>query len=1430
MEILEERVVPNAATIYWNQVDQVIAGFGASSAFNLNSMTTAQANLFFSQTSGIGLSLLRSQISDTSTSGTSDEITAMQQAQALGATVFSTPWSPPAQWKSNDSVDNGGYLLPADYQNYANLLTDYVLNMKADGINIAAVSIQNEPNETVSYDSCTWTSQQIHDFIAVLGPTFAANNITAKIILPEESGWTFELLDATLADSTTAQYIGIVAGHDYNGTIGPVNMAGAPAGTQLWETETSDFSAFDPTMTSGLTYATQIYDYMTVAQANAWNYWWLVSSNNDNEGLLGEGGATTKRLYTVGNYSKFIRPGCCRISETDDGDGLEISTYKNLSTGQFVIVVVNPNSSATAENFSLNGFSTSSVTPWETSASLNLAQLGAVSVNGSSFNYTFDADSVTTFVGTATTTVATPATPTGVTATPGNAQAALSWTAVSNATSYNVYRSTTSGGEGSTPYATGVTSTGYIDTTVTNGTTYYYEVTAVNTGGESGRSQEVSATPTGPPPSVAFTSTPNISVANESSVTVTGTGVNGDAILVTITDGNYETTAATTTVSGGVWSVTGINASSLAAGAVTYSVTETDSAGDTATSQQTASKLTGPVNGVPSQLLVTVPSIVIAGEVFTVVVDVGDGSGNIVSTYAGAVTIQLNDNPSGGSVGGTLSASAVNGVATFSGLTLNNSGVGYSFQVQAVIAGGTLTATTPTLAVSPTAATPNTQQITAPLSAADAAGNPLSYTVQVGDNGVLFVLQQQFDLMEGPGATNFSFNARGAQEKYLISGNGSNPAGGGYYVLLPNGNLYAWDNVSLAASQAAGPVATLSTYVYDDPTQLTLIALEQRLDLMETPGVTNYFYNARGGQEIYLVSGNGSNPAGGGYYFLLPNANLYAWDRNSLTTSEMAGFVATVPVDAYSDPAQFSNSAPYMPAAYNTQQSLDLHAATTSYFFNARGAHEKYLVSGNGSNAGSDGYYVFMPNGNLYDWVGNSLSSTLANAPVATLPLYYFQNPALLFGAVAPTTPPGLTASISGGNLIVSDSGLLGSAVVYVAASSRTETAALDFVANFSDPNPPTLSVNAANGTGAGTSITTVSNTTSATATLTPSAGTTYSGVQIGVYNYFAIQQQLDLTETPGEADYFYNARGAAEKYLVSGNGSNKAGGGYFVLLPNGNLYAWAGASLATSEMGSAVSLGTAVYEDPAQLTLYAVQQQLDLMETPGATNYFYDVRGGQEKYLVSGNGSNPASGGYYVLLPNGNLYAWDNLSLAATETTVPVASLDVAVYNDPTEITNAAPAYTPAVYNAEQTFDLKAPMGASNYDYNARGADEEYLVSGNGSNPAGEGYYVLMPNGNLYAWAGSSLGASLQNAPVAMLPIMYYHAPAYLISATPPGGLQVVTQTASSVQTTDIAASINGSTLTVSDTAGYLGTVLVYITITDGALTTTQQFQVTFD
>jgi hypothetical protein len=140
-----------------------------------------------------------------------------------------------------------------------------------------------------------------------------------------------------------------------------------------------------------------------------------------------------------------------------------------------------------------------------------------------------------------------PATPTGLTATAGNAQVSLSWNASSGATSYHVKRGTTSGG----PYTQigAPASTSYSDTTVTNGTPYYYVVSAVNSSGESANSSEVSATPVAPPAVPTGLS----ATAGNQQVSLAWTASAGAASYNvkrgTVSGGPYTTVASPTTAS-----------------------------------------------------------------------------------------------------------------------------------------------------------------------------------------------------------------------------------------------------------------------------------------------------------------------------------------------------------------------------------------------------------------------------------------------------------------------------------------------------------------------------------------------------------------------------------------------------------------------------------------------------------------------------------------------------------------------------------------------------------------------------------------------------------------------------------------------------------------------------------------------------------------
>ena len=320
------------ATVTWGTTFQTLDGFGASSiVLDGNSNLASHMSLFFNTSTGMGYSILRVEVPDdgsctTVNSTCAGDLTTMNAALAINPAlrIFATPLSPPASMKTNASTTctagaGNGALLSGSYAAFATYLANYVKSVAAQGITLYAISVQNEPNYCPSYAGALWTAAQLDTFIKTnLGPTFAANSITVKVMMPESTGSAelAGLANTTMTDGSAVGYVGLVATHDYDVSEVASPVTYTTGGKNFWETEVSDFNTFDPTITSGLTYAKEIHDWMVGSNLNAWNWWWLVGLNGDNEGLIDNAtSVVAKRLYTIGNWS----PSLCG----PDGYGLE---------------------------------------------------------------------------------------------------------------------------------------------------------------------------------------------------------------------------------------------------------------------------------------------------------------------------------------------------------------------------------------------------------------------------------------------------------------------------------------------------------------------------------------------------------------------------------------------------------------------------------------------------------------------------------------------------------------------------------------------------------------------------------------------------------------------------------------------------------------------------------------------------------------------------------------------------------------------------------------------------------------------------------------------------------------------------------------------------------------------------------------------------
>jgi glucuronoarabinoxylan endo-1,4-beta-xylanase len=375
----------SATTIDPTKVDQTIRGFGGATVF-LGSLSTAEMNKLYgnADTTQLGLTVLRIRIDPGGQANWGTELGNAQKAIANGAIVMATPWSPPANFKTNGNTI-GGSLDTAHYSDYANYLNSFAAYMSANGAPLYALSVQNEPDISVTYESCNWTQQQLFNFVK--HNASAIQNV--RLIAAESFHFDQSYTDPILNDSAAAAHLSIVGGHIYGAGLVPYPQAVA-AGKEVWMTEHLDTSV---DWNGALNTAKEIGDCMAVAGFNVYNWWYLKRfygpiDDNDNP---------TKRGFVMAQFSKYIRPGYQRIDATyNPTSDIYVSAYKKGTS--LVIVAINMGSAIVSQPFSIGSSAPSSFTPHTTSASASLSSGPAVSVAGGSFTYVLAPKSITTLV------------------------------------------------------------------------------------------------------------------------------------------------------------------------------------------------------------------------------------------------------------------------------------------------------------------------------------------------------------------------------------------------------------------------------------------------------------------------------------------------------------------------------------------------------------------------------------------------------------------------------------------------------------------------------------------------------------------------------------------------------------------------------------------------------------------------------------------------------------------------------------------------------------------------------------------------------------------------------------------------------------------------------------------------------------------------
>ncbi|RXK61752.1 hypothetical protein ESA94_01680 [Lacibacter luteus] len=374
-------------TISANQTYQTIDGFGCATVFRPSnaSLTNDELDRLFGKANGqIGLNILRIRIAEDDY-WRSLELANAKGAIQRGALVLATPWSPPSKFKTNKTLI-GGSLIADSGAAYATYLNGFANYMSANGAPVYAVSVQNEPDIKVSYESCDWTAAEMLNFLKTHGHLISST----KLMAPESFNNNQTYSNTLLSDAGAAANIDLIGGHIYGSGI-TENALAKTLNKPVWMTEHLDTNY---THFASIGTAAEIHDCFTKANFSAYIWWY----GKRFYGPIGEDGTVTKRGYIMSQFARFITPGSVRLGTGGNTQAeARVSAYRT-SAGKRIIVVVNSYAAIVKQTINISNATVGDFIPYSTTETTNVAAGTKITATNNSFTYNLQPLSVTTFV------------------------------------------------------------------------------------------------------------------------------------------------------------------------------------------------------------------------------------------------------------------------------------------------------------------------------------------------------------------------------------------------------------------------------------------------------------------------------------------------------------------------------------------------------------------------------------------------------------------------------------------------------------------------------------------------------------------------------------------------------------------------------------------------------------------------------------------------------------------------------------------------------------------------------------------------------------------------------------------------------------------------------------------------------------------------
>ena len=353
---------------------QTVTGFGGAccdGAMKPFGNDNACVSKLYGYRTKIGLNILRMEISPSFTGdnwGDYDWNGSLPSAKVVkdrGGIVFGTPWSPPGEYKTNGTAQGGnaedqgnqkGKLRTDCYDKFFPWLNTFLAYMKKNGVNVDAVSIQNEPDWWVNYSGCLYTPQEQVDLVKNHAHMLDRETYKGvRLISAEPLGFDPSYSNTLLNSEAARNQIDIVAGHIYGhpplGDLKTSAKKAAKYSKEVWMTEHSvsdNIIGRLPNWTEQLEFARELNECM-LAGCTGYIYWYMrahwafVGTGESEYGTDNKKNKLLPRAFVLSHFAKHdtgstLLESKCSISLTTNAS---IETSAFIKGDSLIVMAIN---------------------------------------------------------------------------------------------------------------------------------------------------------------------------------------------------------------------------------------------------------------------------------------------------------------------------------------------------------------------------------------------------------------------------------------------------------------------------------------------------------------------------------------------------------------------------------------------------------------------------------------------------------------------------------------------------------------------------------------------------------------------------------------------------------------------------------------------------------------------------------------------------------------------------------------------------------------------------------------------------------------------------------------------------------------------------------------------------------------------------------